>query len=345
VLPGAPGEDHSHEAEQCQGDACLGGRHLNANAGESVHTMMIGTQVGGSYPPPGGCPRAATLGEVSVAASAPPDSSTAAVYREENKPRVNRATVERLLSILSPIILLGLWEFFSQIRVIDTRFFPAPSSIFGVLFTMLQPSPQYPSGELWMHLSISLTRIVIGFAIGAIPGILLGVAMGLFGPVRAVIQPLVDALFPIPKNAILPLFIMIFGIGEESKYAIIATAVFFLVLINTVAGVRNIETIYLDVGKNFHASQLMMFTDVALPGALPMIVTGVKLGMGVALLVIVTAEFVGAKSGIGYLIWTSWQIFQVEKLYVGLMVIAVVGFATATVLNWVERTVVPWRRL
>lgn len=301
--------------------------------------------MGDPYPPPGGCVRAATLREVSVATSAPPDSRTAILYREENKPRVSRATVERLLSILSPIILLGLWEFFAQIRVIDTRFFPAPSSIFVVLFTMLQPSPQYPSGELWLHLSISLTRIVIGFAIGAAPGILLGVAMGLFGPVRAVIQPLVDALFPIPKNAILPLFIMIFGIGEESKYAIIATAVFFLVLINTVSGVRNIEPIYLDVGKNFHASQLMMFTDIALPGALPMIVTGVKLGMGVALLVIVTAEFVGAKSGIGYLIWTSWQIFQVEKLYVGLMVIALVGFVTAIALNWVERTVVPWRRL
>ena len=282
---------------------------------------------------------------MSVAASAPPDSRAAVVYREEKQPRVSGATVERLLSILSPILLLGLWEFFSQIRVIDTRFFPAPSSIFAVLVTMLQPSPQYPSGELWLHLSISLTRIVIGFVLGAVPGILLGVAMGLFGPVRAVIQPLVDALFPIPKNAILPLFIMIFGIGEESKYAIIATAVFFLVLINTVSGVRNIEPIYLDVGKNFHASRLMMFTDVALPGALPMIVTGGKLGMGVALLVIVTAEFVGAKSGIGYLIWTSWQIFQVEKLYVGLMVIAVVGFSTAMVLNWIERTVVPWRRL
>lgn len=289
--------------------------------------------------------RAATLGLVSVAASAPPDSRATAAYREPRRPLVTRTTVERLLSILSPIVLLGLWEFFAQVHVIDTRFFPAPSSIFAVLLTMLQPTSQYPSGELWLHLSISLTRIAFGFVIGVVPGILLGVAMGLFGPVRAVIQPLVDALFPIPKNAILPLFIMIFGIGEESKYAIIATAVFFLVLINTVSGVKNIDRIYLDVGKNFHASRMMMFTDVALPGALPMIVTGVKLGMGVALLVIVTAEFVGAKSGIGYLIWTSWQIFQVEKLYVGLVVIAVVGFATAILLNWVERAVVPWKRL
>lgn len=259
--------------------------------------------------------------------------------------RVSGTTLERLLSILSPLMLLGLWELLAQLRVIDTRFFPAPSSIFGVLWDMMRPSPQFPTGELWFHLGISLQRIVIGFLIGALPGIVVGLAMGLFSPIRAVIQPLIDATFPIPKIAILPLFIMIFGIGEESKYAIIATAVIYLVLINTVAGVRNIDRIYLDVGKNFHASRLMMFTDIAFPGALPLIVAGIKLGMGVALLVIVSAEFVGARSGLGYLIWTSWQVFQVEKMYVGLMVIAVVGFASAILLTWVERVLVPWKHL
>jgi NitT/TauT family transport system permease protein len=259
--------------------------------------------------------------------------------------RVDRGTLERVLSVMSPLILLGLWELFAQVRVIDTRFFPAPSSIFGVMWQMLQPSSQFATGEVWKHLSDSLLRIAFGFMIGATPAIIIGLAMGLFSPIRAMIQPLVDATFPIPKIAILPLYIMIFGIGENSKYAIIATAVFYLVLINTVAGVRNIETIYLDVGKNFHASRLMMFTDIALPGALPMIVTGLKLGMGVALLVIVAAEFVGAKSGLGYLIWTSWQVFQVEKMYVGLVIIAIVGFAIAITLNWVERRIVPWKQL
>jgi ABC-type nitrate/sulfonate/bicarbonate transport system permease component len=265
--------------------------------------------------------------------------------RDRGRLLLRGAAVERLLSILSPLILLGLWELFAQVHVIDTRFFPAPSSIFGVLWQMMRPSPQFPTGELWFHLGTSLERIVIGFLIGAVPGIVVGLAMGLFSPIRAVIQPLIDATFPIPKIAILPLFIMIFGIGEESKYAIIATAVIYLVLINTVAGVRNIDRIYFDVGKNFHASRLMMFTDVAFPGALPLIVAGVKLGMGVALLVIVSAEFVGAKSGLGYLIWTSWQVFQVEKMYVGLVIIALVGFTSAILLTWVERVLVPWKRM
>jgi ABC-type nitrate/sulfonate/bicarbonate transport system permease component len=252
---------------------------------------------------------------------------------------IGRPMAERTLSVLSPLILLGLWEVLARVNVIDTRFFPAPSSIFGVFGQMIR------SGELPTHLGISLQRIAIGFLIGAVPGVLVGLTMGLFSPVRAIIQPLIDATFPIPKIAILPLFIMIFGIGEESKYAIIATAVIYLVLINTVAGVKNIDRIYLDVGRNFHASRRMMFTDIALPGALPLVVAGLKLGMGVALLIIVSAEFVGAKSGIGYLIWTSWQIFQVEKMYVGLLVIALVGFATAIVLNALERVLVPWKQV
>jgi ABC-type nitrate/sulfonate/bicarbonate transport system permease component len=260
-------------------------------------------------------------------------------------PFLQNAAVERALSVLSPLILLGLWEAFAQVKVIDTRFFPAPSSIFVSLFHMMLPSPQFPTGELWFHLFVSLERIATGFLLGAVPGIVVGIAMGLFGPIRALIQPLVDATFPIPKVSLLPLFIMIFGIGEESKYAIIATAVIYLVLINTVSGVRNIDRIYIDVGKNFHASRLMMFTDVALPGALPQIVAGVKLGSGVALLILVTAESLAAKSGLGYLIWTSWQVFQVEKMYVGLLVIALVGFALAILLNWVERRLVPWKHV
>ena len=245
--------------------------------------------------------------------------------------------------MLSPALLLTVWELAAATNRIDTRFFPAPSTIFNAAWQMLQPTQQYPAGELWTNLSISLSRIAVGFLLGAVPGVILGLAMGLFGPIRAIVQPLIDGTFPIPKIAVLPLFIMVLGFGEESKYAIIGVAVIYLVLINTAAGVRNIDRIYLDVGKNYHASKLMQFTDIALPGALPMILTGLKLGMGVALLVIVSAEFVGAKSGIGYLIWTSWQVFQVEKMYVGLLVSALLGFGSAILLNRLERLLIPWR--
>lgn len=262
---------------------------------------------------------------------------TAAARRTPAFMRPSRRNVERGVSVLSPVVLLALWEVGAIAGVVDTRFFPAPTTIFGALGAIIA------SGELAEHLGVSLQRIGIGFVIGAVPGILLGLAIGLFPIVRAIVQPLVDALFPIPKIALLPMVIMLFGIGEGSKYAIIAIAVIFLVLINTEAGVRNIERIYLDVGRNYGASRLMFFTDIALPGALPMIMTGLKLGMGVALIIIVSAEFVGARNGIGYLIWNSWNTFQVERMYAGLMVTAILGFASAVGLGALERALVPWK--
>ena len=244
---------------------------------------------------------------------------------------------DRVLSIMSPIALLAIWEAGAIVGVVDTRFFPAPTKIFIALWELVR------SGEMLGHVAISLQRIFVGFMLGAVPGVVIGLSVGLSPIVRALVQPLVDALFPIPKIALLPMMIMLFTIGEGSKYAIIAVGVVFLVLINTEAGVRNIERIYFDVGRNYGASRRMFFTDIALPGALPMIMAGLKLGLGVALILIVSAEFVGAKSGIGYFIWNSWSIFQVEWMYAGLMVTAILGFASAVLLGAVERALIPWK--
>jgi ABC-type nitrate/sulfonate/bicarbonate transport system permease component len=252
--------------------------------------------------------------------------------------RADRASLERALSVASPLALVALWEISARLHIIDTRFFPSPASVFGAMGQMLQ------SGDLWTDLSTSLRRIGIGFVMGVVPAVLLGILMGLSPIVRALMKPLVDATFPIPKVALVPLFILIFGIGDESKYASIAIAVFYLVLINTVAGVRNIDLIYFDVGKNFRANRLMMFTDIAFPGALPMIMAGLRLGMGVAFIVIFTAELIGVKNGIGYLIWVSYQTFQIEKMYVGLVVIALAGVAATALLELIERLLVPWKR-
>lgn len=249
----------------------------------------------------------------------------------------NRATIERTLSIAAPLLLLILWEAGATSGFINKDFFPAPSQIVATAIEMLR------DGELWKHTSVSLVRVIVGFLIGSLAGIVLGILMALYGPVRAAIMPLVNATFPIPKLAVLPLFILIFGLGEASKYAIIAVTVVYMTLINTYEGVRDIPRIYRDVGHNFGASPSMTFFDIALPGAMPAILTGLRLSLGVSLLVIVAAEFVGAKAGIGYLIWNSWQVFMVEKMYVGLMTTAVLGFASSLLFDLVERLVLHWR--
>ncbi len=243
----------------------------------------------------------------------------------------------RLLSFLSPLILLALWEAAADARLIDVRFFPPPSAI------LVESWRVALSGELWDNVRISLVRIGIGFVLGAVPGIVLGIVMGLIPWVRSACLPLVSAVYPIPKSAILPLIMLIFGIGELSKWVFISIGVFFPVLINSMAGVLTIDRIYLDVGRNYGARGYNFFMTIALPGALPVIFAGIKLGFGLALILVVIAEIVASRAGIGFLIWNAWQIFDVEKLYTGLTVVGILGYLSNEAIDVIERLAVPWR--
>lgn len=241
------------------------------------------------------------------------------------------------ISRFSPLVLLAVWEAASAAGILDQRFFSAPSKIavaFGELLV---------SGELLVNCALSLWRITAGFLLGAVPGVIVGLTMGLFPVVRAFLEPSMAAIFPIPKLAILPLILLIFGVGETSKIVIIAVGVFFLVMFNSMAGVVNIDRIYLDVARNYGASRKHFYLTVALPGALPMVFTGLRLGMGTALLLMVSAEFVGARSGVGFMIWESWDMFDIERMFAGLITVSVIGLLTSTLLDRLERLVIPWK--
>ena len=244
---------------------------------------------------------------------------------------------DRLLNVISPLALLLLWELCARFHFIDTRFFPAPSSVFATLIEMLR------TGDLLAHTAISLQRLAYGTIVGALPALILGIAMGLNRPIRALFDPLIAATYPVPKSAILPLALLIFGLGEGSKIFMVAIGVFFPMVINTTTGVLGISKIYLDVGRNYKASRWNTFWTIVLPGALPVIVTGLKLGIGIGLVLIAVAEMVGARSGLGYLIWSAWSTFAVEEMYVGLFAIAIIGFLITLGLNELERVIIPWK--
>jgi len=244
---------------------------------------------------------------------------------------------DRLIGLASPAALVLLWEALARFGWIDQRFFPAPSSI-AVAFVQLSRS-----GELWDNLSASLARLGWGYLLGGVPALLLGLAMGLYRPVRAIVDPLVAATYPVPKSAILPLVLLVFGLGETSKVVMVALGVFYPMIINTTAGVLEIDKIYLDVGKNFGAGGWQTFTTIALPGAAPLIMAGVKLGVGMGLILIAIAEMIGAQNGIGYMIWNAWQLMTVDTMFVGLIAIALLGFAFSWLLDEIERRIVPWR--
>ena len=244
---------------------------------------------------------------------------------------------DRLISILSPFLLLAVWEVAARAKMIDTRFFPAPSLILKTLVSLLD------SGVLWSHTWASLQRLFWGFLLGGVPALVLGIVMGLSRPLRAAVDPLIAATYPIPKSAIFPLILLIFGLGEASKIVMVAIGMFFPICINAVAGVLEINKIYLDVGRNFQAGRWQMFRPIALPGALPFIMSGIKLGVGMGLILISIAEMIGATSGLGFMLWNAWEILSVETMYVGLLMIAMIGFLFSMTLDELERWIIPWK--
>jgi ABC-type nitrate/sulfonate/bicarbonate transport system permease component len=244
---------------------------------------------------------------------------------------------DNLLAVATPLLLLAFWELLARTNAIDTRFFPAPSRIFARMLDLMA------TGQLLDHILASLQRLFIGFWVGLVPALILGVVMGLSRPVRAAISPLVSGTYPIPKSALLPLILLIFGLGESSKIVMVAIGVFYPVVMNTMAGVIQVAPIYYDVANNYGASRWQVFRSVAVPGAMPNIMTGIELGAGLGLILIAIAEMVGAKSGLGFMIWNAWQLFSVETMYVGLLVIAIIGYLISVVIGLVARLVMPWR--
>ncbi|MFT4118790.1 ATP-binding cassette domain-containing protein [Bradyrhizobium sp.] len=253
------------------------------------------------------------------------------------RPSRNRKIIS-LLGKFSPLSVLLLWEIVVKSGIADDRFFPAPSSILSIFWNELAHGP------LLVDAYATLERVLIGFAIGGIPAIALGLALGMWPTARELIAPIFSALYPVPKIATFPLLLMIFGLGEAPKYAVIAIVVFFLVFFNTMSGTRYAPKIYFDVGHNLGMSRFGLFRFIALPAALPSIFTGLKLAIGTAFVVIAAVEFVGAKTGLGYAIWSSWQIFAVEKMYVNIIAISVSGYLSIIALDGIERLVMPWSR-
>jgi len=244
---------------------------------------------------------------------------------------------ERLLYLVSPIGLLAVWEMLLALGFGDRRFVPAPSDI-AVRFWELTIS-----GELIGHMAVTLWRVFAGFFIGAVPAVAIGLLMAMFRPARFFFDPLIAALMPIPKVALMPLLLLAFGFGDASKIALVATAVFFPVIVNTYAGAANIDRIYRDVARNFGASSYVMFTRVEFFGALPLIFAGLKIALAVSFVVLVAAEFVASKTGIGRLIWESWELLKVDDMFVGIVVIGILGLITTVLFQEIERKVIPWK--
>jgi NitT/TauT family transport system permease protein len=234
-------------------------------------------------------------------------------------------------------VLLLVWEVGVRTGLVPALFFPAPSTIGRTVLRMLG------SGALLADLRATLGRLSLGLLLGGGAGLLLGLIMGWSRRLRVIIDPFVAAVHPIPKIAILPLIMILVGIGEASKVLVVAVATFFPMLISTMDGVRQISPIHFEVAESYGASTGNVFTQVVVPGSLPLILTGTRLALNTGLVVIIAAELVTARQGLGSAIWMAWETLRTEELYAVLLVTAVLGFGFNRFLQYLTQRAVPWQ--
>ena len=241
------------------------------------------------------------------------------------------------VSIVSILCLLTIWELICQSGVVSSLFLPAPTAIISALLQMIA------DGEIGVSLAASLYRILAGFFIGSLVGLAVGLVTGTSALMDKIGTPIVNAIYPIPKIALLPLFILWLGIGELSKVTIIALGVFFPVAMNTYSGVKNVDTLLLKVAASFNASWWMTMKSVVLPNALPMIFAGLRLAAGTSLLLLVAAEMIAAQVGIGALILHYGDLMITDRLMAGVIVLSLLGLVFNLILQFLERKAIPWK--
>jgi NitT/TauT family transport system permease protein len=235
------------------------------------------------------------------------------------------------------MVALGLlWETWASGRSASTILFPPPSVIAATLVK------QAVRGDLTKTVGATLGRLASGFVLGGVPALLLGLAMGFSRKLRVAVDPLVAAAHSIPKIAILPILMILLGIGEAPKIAVVAAAAFFPLLINTMAGVRQISPIHFEVAHSYGASAPRVFWRVLLPGSLPHILAGIRLALNGALLITIALEIVAARTGLGAAIWLAWQTLRVEELFAALVMASLIGVSFNAALVRLEKRLVPW---
>ncbi|WP_232549681.1 ABC transporter permease [Propioniciclava soli] len=276
-------------------------------------------------------------------ASAPSESPdraarTEAAARDERARERRLRTRDLVLAVATPVALLALWEVAARAGWIDIRVFSSPTAVAAQAATMAS------DGSLATHTLATLGRLTIGGLIGAVLGVVVGLLMGTSRALNAALGPTFAALYALPKVAILPILLFIFGLTETPRILSVVISVFFIMQINTVAGVHAIDAKLLEAARAYGARGLDRFRFVILPGALPYVFAGFRVAVGTGVIVITAVEMLASNTGLGYLIWNSWTLFMPARMYVGLVMVSLLGAGLTALFALLERRAIPWRR-
>lgn len=249
---------------------------------------------------------------------------------------IGRTGIRRSAAVVA---FLLLWELGPQYLLESSRavFLPPLHVVLEALWDLMR------TGQLQEHLTASLTRSAIGFGLAVVVGVTVGIAVAWYEGLRELLTPLLELFRNTAALALLPVFTLLLGIGELSKVSIVAYAAFFPVLLNTVAGVRTVDPLLVRAARTLGLSNLQLFAKVVLPSAVPTIFTGIRMAGTASILVLIAAEMVGAKAGLGYLIVNAQSSFQIPQMYAGILTVSVFGLVVNTALVRLERRFSRWR--
>jgi NitT/TauT family transport system permease protein/sulfonate transport system permease protein len=236
------------------------------------------------------------------------------------------------------LFIIVVWQVLVHLKWVNEFILPAPVDIFKAFIQLIK------SGELLFDILNSLKRVGIGFLLASVCGVSLGLAAAYSRILSETLTPIFEFLRPIPPIAWIPIAILWFGLGDSPAYFIVFVGAFFPIFINTYWGIRSSKVTYVNVARNFGASRFMILTDVLLPASLPDILRGLKIGLGLAWTSVISAELVGAQSGLGYMIQLNRIMLKTYNIIVGMITIGVVGLAMNYLMTVCERKLTFWNK-
>lgn len=245
-----------------------------------------------------------------------------------------------VIGALGLLVFLGTWELAVRLGVVDAFFLPAPSQVVARMLDLATG----PEAILWRDIQVSATRVLVGFVLSALVGVPVGLVMGMSAVVRAALNPIVSIIRPLPALSWIPLSMLWLGIDEQQKYAIVFMGCFASVLVYTTDATLRVDARLALAARNLGASSLQVLRFVVLPGALPNILSGLKVVLAIAWTCVISAEMVGANSGLGFRIWTAKEWSDTGLVLVGMLSISVTVLLLDIAFRGLERLLVPWER-
>ncbi len=243
--------------------------------------------------------------------------------------------IELALKVGVPAAILGLWELVSRLGLANPVLLPPPSRVFMVFVT-------HP-GEVLRNAVTSLYRVLVGYSLAAVLGVGLGILVGTYRTARSALDVVIELLRPIPPIAWIPLAILWFGIGDPAAFFIIFIGAFFPIFLNTVSGIRNVDRVYVEAALNLGADDAALIRHVLIPGAMPSILTGLRVGLGIGWMCVVAAEMIAAKSGLGYMIIEAQRVLATDEVIAGMLTIGVLGLLMDRGFRALEGRLLRWR--